>query len=119
MREDNRQPRCGEKRFSAGWQRTGDGRKTSHRRAPKGAWAEVPRITEYGGDHTLIACSNRRGRGDTHASNGEAMGKQMRDGDLNRRRDAKLLVDAMRACDDASRFEFLLRLQRSYRQWPH
>ena len=106
MREDNRQPRCGEKRFSAGWQRTGDGRKTSHRRAPKGAWAEVPRITEYGGDHTLIA-------------NGEAMGKQMRDGDLNRRRDAKLLVDAMRACDDASRFEFLLRLQLSYRQWPH
>ena len=87
--------------------------------ALKGSWAEVPRITEYGGDHTLIACSNRRGRGDTHASNGEAMGKQMRDGDLNRRRDAKLLVDAMRACDDASRFEFLLRLQLSYRQWPH
>ena len=52
-------------------------------------------------------------------ANGEAMGKQMRDGDLNRRRDAKLLVDAMRACDDASRFEFLLRLQLSYRQWPH
>jgi hypothetical protein len=45
------------------------------------------------------------------------MGKQMRDGNLTRLRDAKLLVDAMRACDDASRYEFLLRLQRSYRQF--
>lgn len=34
--------------------------KMPHRRAPKGAWADVPRWTEYGGD-AIVACPNCRG----------------------------------------------------------